>query len=611
MAFLHHASLPDNIPDPTVGIERIGDSPIVNIPDQGAVQGTRDELRGLTRYLGIPFAVVNKRWRKAASVKPWLGVRDATRPGPLCPQILLKKSTLMTDLNGLPTVMDGFKYSERDCLNLDIYAPVLKTKPEKGIPVMVLMHGGKFRHGGNGHPMFDASNFVQASVKANLPVIVVVPNYRLGYLGFFSSKELALEFDSDPENIRLQHTHDQDQAYGNWGIADQRLAFEWVQRSIAAFGGCPSNVTAMGYSSGGNLILHHMRIKSHHGLFTQAIIHSSPACVALTRTTDTHCQKVFDHLCDHFKTKETLPANQEGASRLSPELQRSQMLRDIPAECLVQAPDLPGFDGMFSPIVDNKYLFPSPESTMAWNPTLYDSGVKSVLFGSAKDEGTHFTRTLGASKLQQWQSFLDRWVDTRLHQEVEAIYGKPKTDAEAKSFADKIVGDIFTNYPTLAACQGLLQQEGTDRTVYRYYVDRPLEAVEGLGLGLGVPHGTEMAQTLMSDMGQWYLTEVEREFGHRVMERYFRFVHGHGFKALDTSEITNFSSDEKNGGQSGARYERMATVWSSDLTLQAGVFERMDERTRELWRRNDEWTASARSSLHRNKITIPTVRSKL
>lgn len=63
----------------------------------------------------------------------------------------------MTDLNGLPTVMDGFKYSERDCLNLDIYAPVLKTKPEKGIPVMVLMHGGKFRHGGNGHPMFGKS----------------------------------------------------------------------------------------------------------------------------------------------------------------------------------------------------------------------------------------------------------------------------------------------------------------------------------------------------------------------------------------------------------------------------------------------------------------------
>ena len=41
----------------------------------------------------------------------------------------------------------------------------------------------------------------------------------------------------------------------NPGFYDQRMAFEWVQEYIYAFGGNPKDVTGMGLSSGGSLPL--------------------------------------------------------------------------------------------------------------------------------------------------------------------------------------------------------------------------------------------------------------------------------------------------------------------------------------------------------------------
>ncbi|KAI9237864.1 MAG: Alpha/Beta hydrolase protein [Podila humilis] len=260
---------------------------VVDIPGQGSVRGVRDEGRSLARFLNIPYAVVTKRWRQASPVKPWLDVRDATRYGPMCPQTLVRKSNGLIKLFGMPAVDDGFQYlfSERDCLNLCIYVPALEAPPPVGgIPVIVYIHGGKLRHGGNAHPVYDMSNFVHASVKANQPVIVVVINYRLGCLGYFASRELAFEFDSDPDNILHHRTHDQDPAFGNWGLADQKLAFEWVREHIGVFGGNASNVTVMGYSGGGTAIMNHMLIQNHHGLFSRAIVHSGGAGLIFARS---------------------------------------------------------------------------------------------------------------------------------------------------------------------------------------------------------------------------------------------------------------------------------------------------------------------------------------
>ncbi|KFH74031.1 hypothetical protein MVEG_01244 [Podila verticillata NRRL 6337] len=568
---------------------------VVDIPGQGSVRGVRDEGRSLARFLNIPYAVVTKRWRQASPVKPWLDVRDATRYGPMCPQTLVRKSNGLIKLFGMPAVDDGFQYlfSERDCLNLCIYVPALEAPPPVGgIPVIVYIHGGKLRHGGNAHPVYDMSNFVHASVKANQPVIVVVINYRLGCLGYFASRELAFEFDSDPDNILHHRTHDQDPAFGNWGLADQKLAFEWVREHIGVFGGNASNVTVMGYSGGGTAIMNHMLIQNHHGLFSRAIVHSGGAGLIFARYAYFQCQKTFDHLYNHIKAKvapsvaeyERIPSGSNIGQEL---LQRAQALRGVSADILMKAPEVKGADSILYPNLDNKFLFPSPRSLIARDSSHYDPGVKSIIFGTTKDEGTLFASTHGATDIRQWQSFLDRWVNPRLHQEVEFIYGKPQSGAEARSFSSKILGDLFSAYPTHSACEGFLASGGKQRVLYRIYVDRSLEAVDNLRLGLGAAHGTDMGFTTMSDLSQQYMTEQEKAFGHSVMEKYFRFAYGLEDELIP---VETDMVDWKAGGKD----DRVAMVWSKDFEFRAGAFERMDERTIELWRRNEEWAAQKR-----------------
>lgn len=83
-------------------------------------------------------------------------------------------------------------------------------------------------------------------------------NYRLGMWGFLQSPQILAEGSS------------------NAGLIDQRLALQWVQENIAAFGGDPKQVTIWGESAGAQSISFHLTSYGGRddGLYRAAILES-------------------------------------------------------------------------------------------------------------------------------------------------------------------------------------------------------------------------------------------------------------------------------------------------------------------------------------------------
>lgn len=138
-----------------------------------------------------------------------------------------------------------------DCLFLNIWTPYLPAKDEESEdklkPVMFWIHGGavsspmksisvweaklssnimsQFTGGTGSDPTFDGGSLVSRG-----DVVVITINYRLGTLGF-------LALDDGVTN-------------GNFGLADQITALDWVHQHIKDFGGDPSRITIFGQSAG-------------------------------------------------------------------------------------------------------------------------------------------------------------------------------------------------------------------------------------------------------------------------------------------------------------------------------------------------------------------------
>jgi carboxylesterase type B len=171
------------------------------------VVGFRDRLS--FRFLGVRYAPQPKRWTYSTPHIGTGGSVAATKFGNQC-------------------VQSGGVGSE-DCLTLNIFTPYLphpSTKPRRGNlkPVMFWIHGGAFTGGFNGDATFDGGNIVSRG-----DVLLVSINYRLATLGF-------LALDDGVTN-------------GNYGLADQITALDWVRAHIADFGGDPDKITIFGQVS--------------------------------------------------------------------------------------------------------------------------------------------------------------------------------------------------------------------------------------------------------------------------------------------------------------------------------------------------------------------------
>ncbi|XDV52665.1 hypothetical protein PO909_021367 [Leuciscus waleckii] len=229
------------------------DGPVLQTKS-GALKGSHMKAKGkdtvVHSYLGIPFAkppVGSLRLAPPQPAEKWVGVRDATKQPLMC----LQDKQIIEHLVGNLSMNIEVPDSAEDCLYLNVYTPSKPGANDK-LPVMVMIHGG-------GLSMASASIFDGHVLAAYQDVVVVLIQYRLGLLGFFSTGD--------------------EHALGNYGLLDQVAALHWVQENIHSFGGDPGLVTIFGESAGGVSVSLHVLSPLSANLFHHAIAESGTAAM--------------------------------------------------------------------------------------------------------------------------------------------------------------------------------------------------------------------------------------------------------------------------------------------------------------------------------------------
>ncbi|KAH6678931.1 phenmedipham hydrolase [Plectosphaerella plurivora] len=352
--------------------------------------------KAVEAYRGIPYARVASgaegRFRPASSVPQGTESFDATRHGPLCP-------TFASSMDEA----EGWAVSE-DCLNADIYRPVMGSGADIRVPVVIYVHGGGFNFGKGAER--DMASFVG---HASRDVVAVTFNYRLGPLGFLSSGI------GESEGCL------------NLGLRDQKMLLEWVRDNIHAFGGDAGNVTLMGVSAGAHSIGHHMlSAVPVRPLFHKAILESG-ASTARSILAPTH-ERQESQFKDFLRACGI-------SSQLTPKETLDQ-LRSAPLKAIREAASavwLPNQDSLrwpFQPVIDGRGGI-VPDIPVHLTTSSPPSGALiPVITGFNSHEGAMFLAATRASTIEDFKMFFKSLIpglSTAQLEQMVVLYPDPVT----------------------------------------------------------------------------------------------------------------------------------------------------------------------------------------
>ncbi len=435
-------------------------APIVTIA-QGSLRGTAEG--SLHVFRGIPFAsppVGERRWRPPLPAPAWAGIRDATRFGAVCPQILRAGYSLESL---------GARLMSEDCLQANVWAP--RTEREARLPVMIWILPGSFTMGDGGMERYDGS------VLAGDGVVVVTFNYRLGLFGLFAHPALSRGQPDEP--------------LGNYHLMDQIAALRWVRENIAAFGGDPANVTIFGMSAGGVSVNYHLASPASAGLFDKAISQSSGIRVMRDRRLreDLPGVPALETEGRQIAGKLGIHATDQTAAKQLRALSMQQLLE-------FQRNNPIGVGGSLNPVIDGRIV---------------ERSVGEVFRAGGQHRVPYLT---GATS---WEGSLLDWARTA--DPVLGILGISRAQADAlyaegndRQLNNKLYADFFFGSQRYLAKQHALAGQPT----YVYHFARVLEAHEGDYYGAA--HGAETRYVFGTLDGLRQLADQRQPgvFGYRV-----------------------------------------------------------------------------------------------
>ncbi|XP_077486621.1 cholinesterase-like [Amblyomma americanum] len=205
------------------------------------VDGTR-----LSRFFGVPFAESTEGERRFAlpvplSTSSSCRRRDCLEPREPCAQLGPNDSLVGSE----------------DCLHANVWAPDTPPPSEGSRTLVVGLDGVWFEGGSNDHP-----DWPQLAARGDL--VVMVPNYRLGVLGF----------------LHPPHSGAKDVA-----VDDVMSALRWARANAAAFHADPDQLVVVGRGSGAYLLSVALRLMPndtarralYHGLVFGSLLPLEPA----------------------------------------------------------------------------------------------------------------------------------------------------------------------------------------------------------------------------------------------------------------------------------------------------------------------------------------------
>jgi para-nitrobenzyl esterase len=440
--------------------------------EQGAVRGVVEG--GTLAFKGMPYAqppVGPLRWKPPQPAGHWEGVRDGSRAGAICPQLVGK------EVKG-----------DEDCLYINVWRP--REKPARPLPVMIwLTGGGNHSLSGQGSAGFGGVVYSGAPFVPE-GVIFVSYNLRLGALGFLAHPALDAE---RAEKIS-----------GNYGSLDQVAMLQWVHRNIAAFGGDPAHVFLFGTSAGGGNICALLTSP-----LTKGLIHG----VAMESSVPVGCE--IQTLADAEKgtgERVTKALGCDGAGDIAACLRGKSMSEVVSA--------VPGYFSVlprvYGPNIDG-HVFPDQPIRLI---AQHRYPAMPVIIGNTAEETLGWADTAGAvTDEASYAAAIDKVFGAASREKIMALYPASAYPSPRRAFAQVTTDAEFTcKSRNVARALAQVQQA----PVYRYVFKQTLEN-DPKTKAQGAAHTIEHA-FLFGWQGTYQPSDVDRAVQRQVVGYWTRMA---------------------------------------------------------------------------------------